>query len=588
MTPTGRAFAVTTGAVLLLASLSGALHSPFLLLVPAPLFVAALGLTPTRGYLLLPLALLLVVAAEGMTGSVSLGELAAAAAGAALLAAFASLARRWLRDGTLADRAGLRLPDTGRGGAPEPETEELQRQVQQVCTWSGAGAVVLWQTAAGRARPIVAAGRTLPPTLMVEGDPLGWLAREGTPLRLENAPPWAAAGAQVIAARVWAGEDVAWLLTFEYAPDRDPPAHEELAVHSGPLRVLLTALARQRATAAGQQRVDALLALLRRIPVEIELAAYGRELLQAALALTGGTGGCVGTWSEEGGEVFARVGTDGGPSPGTRFVPPGSELALAIRAGAPILRDTGRWKPGDTQVAAPGDEWLARPRVLAAFPLLTPSGPVGAMALWSSHSTGFDARALDLLGAVLPYAALHLDHALEYGRLRERADRDVLTGLRNRRAFDAAFLAERLRFERYGRPLAALLLDIDHFKHINDTFGHEAGDEVLRKLAAVLQSAVRDVDIAARFGGEEFVVLLPETALAAAAEVAERVRAAVERSAFTAAGQSLQVRVSIGVAACPEQADSPQALLGSADGALYEAKRAGRNQVRLARSARHP
>ncbi|NJD11582.1 MAG: GGDEF domain-containing protein [Gemmatimonadetes bacterium] len=585
MTRAAGALAGASGALLLLAALTGALHSPLLLLVPLPLLLLAIRLTTGRAAAAaVLLAVLLLVAAEGVVGSVTGWELGAALVAAGMFVLVVTLARRWLKEGVAADRLGLRLaaPDIGGESA---EAAELAGQLALLRAWSGADAVVLWEAAAGRARPVAAAGRGLPPALPLEGDPLGWVAREGTTLRLEQTPRWASPGARLVAARVSDGADVAWLLTWEYPAAQEPPGLDALAAYAAPLRAVLAALARERDTLAGQQRLEALLVLLRRIPAEIELAAFGRELLQAALALTGGTGGCVGTWNGEQGQVFAHTGSDGGPAAGASFAPPHSELALAVRAAAPILRESGRWRPGDTQVANQDDEWRACPRVLASFPLLTPSGAVGAMALWSTRATGFDGRALDLLGAVLPYAALHLDHALEYGRLRERADRDVLTGLRNRRAFDAALLAERLRFERYARPLAALLLDIDHFKSINDTYGHEAGDDVLRTIARVLESAIRDVDIPARYGGEEFVVLLPETAAPAAAEVAERVRAAVERSTFGAAGRPLQVRGSIGVAACPELVATPQALLGSADAALYEAKRGGRNQVCLAQPA---
>jgi hypothetical protein len=375
----GRALAAAAGAAVLLATLTGALHSPFLLLVPPPLFLASLRLGPNRASALLLLVPLLLLAAEGMTGQVAWWELAAAAAGGIMLAALGTLTRRWLRDGVLADRAGLRLPTPVPTVQRSTEVEELERQVTRLCAGAGGAAVVLWEAAAGRARPVAVAGRPSPPALAIDGDPLGWLVREGTPLRLEPAPPWAAAGTQVIAARVLAGDDVAWRLTWACPATSHPPAHQELAVQCSPLASLLAALAMQRAARASQERLDALLVLLRRIPVEIELAAYGRELLQAALALTGGTGGCVGTWNGETGEVFARLGSDGGPAPGTRFTAPHSEMALAVRAGAPIVRPGG-WRPGSTQVAGPGDEWLTRPRSLAAFPL-GHRGAVGAMAL---------------------------------------------------------------------------------------------------------------------------------------------------------------------------------------------------------------
>lgn len=461
---------------------------------------------------------------------------------------------------------------------------ELERQVVRVREWCGAAAVTLWEVRAQRVRALAAAGRLLPASIAAAGDPLAWVGREGTPLWLQPTPSWSEPGREVSAVRVGSDGDVAWVLTCEYGAGTPRPEHAALEAWSGPLRVVLDVLSAQSRAVAGEKRLENLLLLLRRIPVEIELEAFGRELLDAATALTGASGGTLGTWSEEGGEIVATVGHDGGPTPGAHFAPPHSELGLAIRAGTPLVREAAQWKPGPTQVANDRDEWLSRPRTLISLPLATPSGTVGVLALWSTRASRFEDEALDMLRAVLPYAALHLDHAREYGRLRERADRDALTGLRNRRAFEAAFLAERMRFERYGRPMSLLMIDLDHFKSINDQYGHQAGDEVLRTVARVIQGAVRDVDVPARFGGEEFIVLLPETPLAAAAEVAERVRAAVERAAVLAEGRALDVRVSVGVSSCPERVPTPQALPGSADAALYEAKRGGRNRVELAGS----
>jgi diguanylate cyclase (GGDEF)-like protein len=127
------------------------------------------------------------------------------------------------------------------------------------------------------------------------------------------------------------------------------------------------------------------------------------------------------------------------------------------------------------------------------------------------------------------------------------------------------------------------MLDIDHFKRINDEHGHDAGDEVLRAVAAVLRNATRDVDVTARHGGEEFVVLLPETGLAAARDAAERVRTAVATATVDPGGRQLSVTVSVGVSAWPDSATAPADLLPGADAALYEAKRSGRNRVVAAR-----
>jgi diguanylate cyclase (GGDEF)-like protein len=166
-------------------------------------------------------------------------------------------------------------------------------------------------------------------------------------------------------------------------------------------------------------------------------------------------------------------------------------------------------------------------------------------------------------------------------KLNELASHDPLTGLHNRRyAFergaDLCAVAGR-----YGRALSVLLIDVDHFKQVNDRFGHAAGDDVLRYLAAVLPLELRATDLFARLGGEEFAVLLPETELAEALLAAERVRGRIERAAIATdhAGEPLRVTVSIGVAAFCGRGASLEQLLNEADQLLYQAKREGRNRV---------
>ena len=163
----------------------------------------------------------------------------------------------------------------------------------------------------------------------------------------------------------------------------------------------------------------------------------------------------------------------------------------------------------------------------------------------------------------------------------EAAVTDPLTGLHNRRYMTSQLDALVARAVRDGRPVSALLLDIDHFKKINDSFGHDAGDEVLREFAVRLASNVRAVDLPCRFGGEEFVVVMPETALGDAERIAERIRMHVSGAPFRVSGgkEVLSVTISIGVAATFGAADTPDHLLKRADEALYEAKASGRNRV---------
>lgn len=178
---------------------------------------------------------------------------------------------------------------------------------------------------------------------------------------------------------------------------------------------------------------------------------------------------------------------------------------------------------------------------------------------------------------------------LEAGQavLAELATRDGLTGLYNQRTFWTLLADELMRTQRFQRPVSLLMLDVDHFKRINDTHGHLAGDAILRALGELLQSEVRSIDRTCRYGGEEFALMLPETDADAAAAVAERLRASVEAQAFeTAAGASpLHITASIGVASWPKHADSAEALVAAADRALYAAKNAGRNRVMVCQEA---
>src|SRR5262245_11292701 len=168
-------------------------------------------------------------------------------------------------------------------------------------------------------------------------------------------------------------------------------------------------------------------------------------------------------------------------------------------------------------------------------------------------------------------------------RLAQLAVTDGLTGLYNHRHFHERLALEVERSQRSGLPLSLLMLDVDHFKQFNDSFGHPAGDEVLRQLARVLADARRANDVVARYGGEEFAVILVDTAKLTAAKVAERVRERVYAHDFSDAAQRAgRIGISIGVATFPDDGSDVESLVRAADGALYVAKRAGRNRVVLA------
>jgi diguanylate cyclase (GGDEF)-like protein len=160
---------------------------------------------------------------------------------------------------------------------------------------------------------------------------------------------------------------------------------------------------------------------------------------------------------------------------------------------------------------------------------------------------------------------------------------DPLTGLYNRRQFETMARAELARCQRYLRPCSFLMIDIDHFKRVNDDFGHEMGDWVLKMVATTLATAKRDADVVARFGGEEFVVMLPETTLEAATMVAERFRSMVFANAMAIGEAKLSLTISAGIGEASASSPGIEAILRDADRALYEAKQTGRNRVCIAK-----
>jgi diguanylate cyclase (GGDEF)-like protein len=161
--------------------------------------------------------------------------------------------------------------------------------------------------------------------------------------------------------------------------------------------------------------------------------------------------------------------------------------------------------------------------------------------------------------------------------IRLLATTDSLTGIANRRAFSTHLESEIERASRYGTPLSLLMYDVDYFKQVNDTFGHDAGDDILQALTAVVKAHIRAVDMVARWGGEEFMILMPESDVSAAAEAAEKLRRVVAGSLFEHVGS---LTVSFGVAAFAPH-DASNTLLKRVDNALYKAKENGRNRVEI-------
>jgi diguanylate cyclase (GGDEF)-like protein len=219
-------------------------------------------------------------------------------------------------------------------------------------------------------------------------------------------------------------------------------------------------------------------------------------------------------------------------------------------------------------------------RAAMCVPLkLSISGERGLLVFYADAADYFD-----LVGAAPFEAFARLAEAvLAQAHLRDRltaaARTDALTGLENRGRMTERLCEAHATSSRYGESMSLIYLDIDHFKRVNDTYGHAAGDTALAEVASVIQDSLRDTDFAGRWGGEEFVVILQRTSRDTAMAVAERMRAAIIELEVRHQGMLIRIAVSAGVATYPEDATSLHALLDRADNALYAAKRSGRNRV---------
>lgn len=246
------------------------------------------------------------------------------------------------------------------------------------------------------------------------------------------------------------------------------------------------------------------------------------------------------------------------------------EQVLRLPIGLPV---SGRFEPLPGERTAPGD------RSVMTIPLSITPGSQGLLYVERQQGT-FSESDLQLLSMVGTSLSLALHNAAIHQQMQDLALRDGLTGLLNRRALEEVLSRELKACTRYRSSACLILVDVDHFKHVNDLFGHVGGDDVLKAVATVMQQAVRDTDSVGRYGGEEFGIVLPHTDLDRAAVLAERLRARIERHEFQVDGGCVRITVSVGIAQLPDRTihTVPDWMAG-ADAALYEAKGGGRNGV---------
>ena len=340
---------------------------------------------------------------------------------------------------------------------------------------------------------------------------------------------------------------------------------------------------------------QALLDAVQRLQGDGSGEGLARSLCETAVDVSGGRGAVLVRWHAESdrGEIHhATRGTGLVLAPdyvagaaSAVALGPKSVVAEACRAGVvQVLEDARGPSAGD---ALYGVKRSGRdPGAVAILPLLKDGRVLGALVIESDAVGGLtldEARPLTVLGAVV---AGSLELAWSYQEVDRRARTDALTGLHNRMHFGEQLQRTLNEADRFNQPVSLVLVDIDHFKAVNDSWGHEAGDAVLRHVARILQEGVREVDLCVRYGGEEIALLMAQTDSARAVEVAERLRARIAETVVRHAGAEIVVTASFGVATYPETVKVRDQLFPAADKALYIAKREGRNCVRAKPASR--
>jgi diguanylate cyclase (GGDEF)-like protein len=254
-----------------------------------------------------------------------------------------------------------------------------------------------------------------------------------------------------------------------------------------------------------------------------------------------------------------------------------SSIASMVAKNKLALPAGGDWRERDVPVFSHPMR-IKDYESLLVLPLLVKDEVIGTFTVAAMRASAFPTDRREMLGVIANQVAISMQNARMYEVLEEQATTDGLTGLVNHRTFQERFAAMLGRAERHEFPVSLLLTDIDHFKKVNDTYGHPTGDEVLRRVAAILKASARKIDIVARYGGEEFACVLEATDRAGARQLAERIRQEVEQQTFPSSKGSFKATLSIGIA-CTEDARDKTEIIARADQSLYAAKHGGRNRT---------
>ena len=584
-----------------LAGATGGLRSP----AAVACALCALGLT--SGFSVRRIAAASVVTVLGLAGAqyaaqhaLPLGDLTS---GAALVGALTVVpawqARRLARSTERARRrdAGLRAPADGESAGEadrrrSAERDEFARESHAVASYLaqvrdhvGAEEVIFWR--------FIGSGDGLVPA--------AWSTHTGAPPTRFDADQWstlvtwsaqerivhcAGSGATPVVAVAPAVDDRQCVGALSVSADKGLAGSREAlkewlpryAAHAA----LVGQLIRERSDVAQHShRTAVLLHAAQEFQANRSAEALGQCICETALRMTPAARAALVRWNSERGRGELQSASPGhSVHPGVE-VEELSHVGAACRNGLPAVWEDARQLDESVPLYAQGAKTRA-PGSLAIVPLKHGAQVIGAIVLEGDAPGDVfigDARHVRLLGAL---AAVSLAAVWEMEEVAERARTDQLTGLSNRRHFEEHLARMLNEADRFGGPVSLVVADIDFFKRVNDTHGHDGGDAVLRAVAATMRERARSVDVCARYGGEEIALLLPQTPLTGAYEVAERLRRAIASKRLRVGGAEITVTASFGVATYPDSALTRDAFFPAADRALYRAKADGRNCVKCA------
>jgi diguanylate cyclase (GGDEF)-like protein len=464
--------------------------------------------------------------------------------------------------------------------------EELRPYLVDVARQHGAADVTLWRHAGGDAAaleivawsgdgppPAAASWGTVPERALVAWSAaeqmVGFERRDDEP-RIAICPVRFASG-EPAGAIVLAAAD-------RFTTERDA-LRDWLPRHAAQVGRLASLFATRNEVARQSRFTRALLRIARDLQRAHEPDALERSLCDYATEVTGGEFAILLRWDAT--EREGRVAAFSEHAPramreGT--VTPGSVAGTACLEGSASFWEDARFFAERGGLLRDDDGGIVAGS-MAVLPLMRGTAAIGALVVGASQPGVL--RALEIRnGSVLSALAVNaLEASWELAETSRRSRTDALTGLWNRRHFDEQLERVLNETDRFGGSCALVICDLDYFKKVNDTYGHDAGDAVLQRVAGVLRDGVRTVDICARLGGEELALILPQTAFEGAMELAERLRQAVEAIAVPHDGVTIRVTVSMGVAIYRAGDDAKGGLFKRADEYLYAAKHQGRNRV---------